>query len=391
MSSTPDPHTVTGVGLVVRMAPRVGTRSFASFTGYHNSVAGAWMENSTDVLQDAVLADNASGAVVFRSRIDNALIVGRSDNQITAHPPETIRGGIRVIGRLGGIKAPQVSRTTFVRVSPAAVYVESDHLAPGNLFEANTRVETPVPVFLRDRTIDHLWSGGLLDLDGTLTEAGGAALIAGQPVSGDSVFKAGWGTFAPGGAFTTPQTSTAGPTFLTSFVDGSTVYLAWNPPTGPSNVQSYVLEAGSGPDRADLLTANVGLTTAQQIPGVPNGQYYVRVRGLGEAGPTTASNEVRVVVGRPSCDIPDPPTPLTFAIAAGRSVTLSWAPSLGATKYTLVVGSQPGTQNVLVLPLSGATTSVGTIAPPGTYHVRVAAQNACGTSAFSNEVTVGVQ
>jgi hypothetical protein len=35
-------------------------------------------------------------------------------------------------------------------------------------------------------------------------------------------------------------------------------------------------------------------------------------------------------------------------------------------------------------------TSVGTPAPPGTYFVRIRAQNACGTSAPSNEQAITV-
>jgi hypothetical protein len=385
-AADPDPRHVSGVGLLVRMAPRVGSRHFDTFTGYQNSVAGAWLENASDVLQDATLADNASGAVIFRSTIDNAFIVGQTNNAATPHPPESIRGGVRLIGYLGGAKTPQVRRTTFVNQTPAAIYIESDHVMPGNLFEANTLIGTPVPFFLRDRTPDHSWSGGVLDLDGSLTGEAGPTMVTGDLVSTESVFKPGWGTFGPGGAYVTPQLTASGPTGLTWYAEGSTVGLAWYPPNDSSGIESYVLEAGSAPGRADLAQADVGLTTAQTIPGVSNGTYFVRVRARGPGGATQPSNEVQLVVGEPACAIPDPPT-VTFALD-GRTVTLQWGGIAGATSYALGVGSASGRYDVLVTTLPTTTTSIGGAVPPGTYVVRMVALNACGLSTLSNEITI---
>lgn len=389
-AADPDPQHASGVGLLVRMAPRVGSRHFDTFTAYHNSVAGAWLENASDVLQDAVLADNASGVVVFRSNIDKALIVGQTANVTTTHPPETLRGGVRILGHVGGSKTPQVRRTTFVNQAPAAVYVEGGHVMPGNLFEEIELIDTPIPVFLRDRLLDHTWSGGLLDIDGSLTRTGNPTLVTGQEVSTASEFMPGWGTFAPGGAFITPQGATSGPTGLSSFVEGSTVTLAWYPPDDPSSVQTYVLEAGSAPGSANLLPGStVGLTTTQTIGGVPAGQYYLRVRALGAGGLTDASNEVQVTVGRPACYVPDPPTPLGFGVD-GQAVTLTWSHAAGATSYILAAGSAPDRYDVLVTTVAAGVTSVSAVAPPGTYYIQTAALNACGMSVLSNQVIVTV-
>ncbi len=393
LASNPEAHPLptlaSGVGLMGRMAPRAGgTAVFANFTAYQNSVAGAWLEHPGDVLQDAILADNASGAVIFRSTIDNALIVGQTNNAGTPHPAGSIRGGVRITGHVGGAKAPQVRRTTFVNQQPAAIYVESDHLMPGNLFESNTLIGTPVPVFLRDRTLDHSWSGGLLDLDGSLTGTATPTVVTGAPLSAESVFKPGWGTFAPGGAFLTPQHTAAGPSGLSWFAEGSTVGFAWYPPADPSGIESYVLEAGSAPGRADLAQTDVGPTTTQTIPGVPNGTFFVRVRARGANGLTQPSNEVQLVVGEPACAVPDPPA-LTGGVD-GRTVSLRWGADPGATTYIMGVGSASGRYDVLVTSLPATVTSMTGAAPSGTYVVRMVAQNACGLSTLSTEVTIVV-
>jgi hypothetical protein len=79
----------------------------------------------------------------------------------------------------------------------------------------------------------------------------------------------------------------APPTGLRAIVDGSTVALSWEPPTGGSAPAYFRLEAGSGPGLANLATTMTSATSLV-VPGVPRGTYYVRARagnayGLGEA------------------------------------------------------------------------------------------------------------
>jgi len=389
-AAEPDSHTVSGLGLLVRMASRVGNRSFNAFTAYQNSVAGAWMENASDVLRDAVLADNASGAVIYRGTIDHALIAGRTANRVTEHPAALVRGGVRVIGGSGGARTPQVRRTTFVDQAPAAVYVENGSLLPGNLFEDNKRTGTPVPVFLRDRRPDHAWSGGLLDVDGSLTGTTVPTVVTGGPVSAESVFQPGWGTFGAGGAFTTPKSEAAGPSGLSSSVDGASVTLAWYPPTAASAIQAYVLEAGSVPGANDLVPSlSLGPVTLQTFDGLPDGRYFVRVRGSDAGGLTQASNEVLVTVGQPVCHVPDPPGLLSAGVD-GRTVSLAWGAVSETRGYILAAASAPGGHDILVAPFPAGVTAFSTVAPSGTYFVRVAAQNACGLSNASNEVMITV-
>jgi len=83
-------------------------------------------------------------------------------------------------------------------------------------------------------------------------------------------------------------------------------------------------------------------------------------------------------------------TPAPFSVSqTGRYVVLAWAGVAGASDYLVEVGSQSGASDLLVAPV-GNTTSVGTLAPPGRYYVRIRGRNACGLTAASNELLVVV-
>lgn len=85
-----------------------------------------------------------------------------------------------------------------------------------------------------------------------------------------------------------------------------------------------------------------------------------------------------------------PSAPRLDSLVDGQFVRLTWRPGSGSppvSTYVLEVGSAPGLADVLVLDL-GATLSLETIAPVGTYFVRVRALNASGSSAPSLTKTV---
>jgi hypothetical protein len=93
---------------------------------------------------------------------------------------------------------------------------------------------------------------------------------------------------------------------------------------------------------------------------------------------------------RAACAAPEAPHALAASVA-GQFVQLSWlAPAGGGQQeYVLDAGSSPGLTNIASITLPNTPTFAVT-APPGTYHVRARARNACGTSAPSNEIVVVV-
>jgi hypothetical protein len=183
----------------------------------------------------------------------------------------------------------------------------------------------------------------------------------------------------------------AAPGTLTGSANDQTVTLGWSAPAS-GVTQGYRLLAGTSPGQANALVADYAASVTSLVStGVPYGSYFVRVAALNVCGVGPVSNELTVVV-QPCAAPPQAPTGLVFN-RSGSVVGLAWsAPKSGPapTSYTLVVGSQPGGSNVLVLPSgTAATTFVGS-APPGTYYVRILAQNPCGVSGASNEVVVVV-
>lgn len=191
---------------------------------------------------------------------------------------------------------------------------------------------------------------------------------------------------------TTPPTA---PTGLRSSIVGNAVTVRWDAVltdgvgVQPSAASGYVLQVGSVPGAANLFNASVGnTTTASGMVG--EGVYHWRVLAVNGAGSSDPSAEAQFVVGNP-CIAPSAPRTLIFGVTS-QTVTLAWTPpstGSGPLNYIVEAGSAPGLANLLVAPV-GALTAVGTPAPPGSYFVRVRAQNACGTSTPSNEQSITV-
>lgn len=174
-------------------------------------------------------------------------------------------------------------------------------------------------------------------------------------------------------------------------VIGSTVTLSWAPPISGGMARSYLLEAGSASTLSNIAVLPL-TATSLTVPAVPNGTYFVRIRGVNRAGVGPASEEISFTVGGPPLALPGAPSGLT-AHVAGSSVSLAWSPpSSGgpATGYTLFAGSAPGLSNLAAAAIGAAPAFATSGVPPGTYYVRVIATNAAGGSGPSNEVVVVV-
>ena len=77
-----------------------------------------------------------------------------------------------------------------------------------------------------------------------------------------------------------------------------------------------------------------------------------------------------------------------------HAVTTAWDAAPGAVaRYLVESGSTPGANNFPAREVADVTARELTVSrvPAATYYVRIRAENACGTSAPSNEVRIVVQ
>jgi hypothetical protein len=148
---------------------------------------------------------------------------------------------------------------------------------------------------------------------------------------------------------------------------------------------TYVVDAGSAPGLSDLGTFAVGPVTALPVPGVPTGNYFVRVRAANAVGTSAATADTVVTVGA-ACQLPSTPSGLSATVTA-NTVALQWS---GTGPFRLAAGRAPGASNVFAGDVGNATSLVANVAA-GAYFVRVHARNACGLSLASSEVLLHVQ
>ncbi len=174
-----------------------------------------------------------------------------------------------------------------------------------------------------------------------------------------------------------------------AWFSGRTVIVSWAAPVTGDPVTNYVIEGGSAPGLADYGTVHLGAVTSFTVPGVPDGTFWLRLRGTNGAGTGPNAPDLALVM-RPSggcVGLPMAPTYLAPDVA-GNDVTLRWsAPTEGTAPvaYVLLAGSAPGTSDIAVLDLGSPATSISGVVPSGTYFVRIAARGACGLGPVSNE------
>lgn len=188
------------------------------------------------------------------------------------------------------------------------------------------------------------------------------------------------------------------PTGLLATVNGTSVTLSWNPVTAdeaeggssPSAATSYTVQVGNVSGVYALFLGTVSTTSVTGT--APAGTYYWRVTATNSAGAGPPSAQAQFTIGPATCVAPGAPQNFNFTLA-GRTVSLIWtAPSSGTLPITYVVeaGSLPALANLYNAQTGSSATVVTAAAPPGTYYVRIRAQNACGISAPSNERTIVV-
>jgi hypothetical protein len=181
------------------------------------------------------------------------------------------------------------------------------------------------------------------------------------------------------------------PMALVANVTGNTVMLAWSAAPPTDLITSYIIEAGSLPGTSNLAVFPTGTAaTTFFAQAVPSGTFYVRVRAANGLGTSNASNEITVVVGSGGCAPPGAPSGLTVTTNSAATLGFSWTGGPGAASHRIEAGSGPGSANLANSNVGAVTTLTVNGVSAGTYYIRVRSENACGTSAPSNEVVVTV-
>ncbi|MBI1193403.1 MAG: hypothetical protein GC205_09530 [Bacteroidetes bacterium] len=163
-----------GHGLFIRTESLPGkTFTFEGLTAYKNSVSGVWLEEYGQVANNAMLADNGSGAMLMRAALTNSTVIYQSNN--TQSPPAKRYGAFNTIPQFGKKKDHLLENVNFYGF-PDAIYSYDDSLAGPNVVARNVGIfgSTGPRVTMKTKSI---MEGAIRDEDGSLTGTGQPTLI----------------------------------------------------------------------------------------------------------------------------------------------------------------------------------------------------------------------
>ena len=177
------------------------------------------------------------------------------------------------------------------------------------------------------------------------------------------------------------------------WTSGRTVMMDWEAPLDGDPVTRYTLEVGSAPGLANLVLLPLAAAPSFSAGGVPDGIFWLRVRGANTSGVGDPSEDVGLVMSPSGGCVGLPFAPEALGSSTtGAAVSLSWTAPGGVvpTGYVLYAGSAPGQSDLATFSTGSTLTGWSGAAPPGVYYVRVAARTACGVGPASNEIAVAV-
>ena len=171
------PGITVGYGLFMESHTRPDEIRFQNFTAYKNTLSGLWLEAPGQHVQNAVLADNGTGAMLHQSRLEDAVIIGQSANTIGALPSigTYLSGGIHIASDYV-LAGPQLSNIDFVDQRDAGIVVLATKLHPLSTVENLTFANTH-PIWVAE---PKRLKGGITDLDGSLLGDGIPAYVFGN-------------------------------------------------------------------------------------------------------------------------------------------------------------------------------------------------------------------
>lgn len=183
-------------------------------------------------------------------------------------------------------------------------------------------------------------------------------------------------------AFVNVPVAPAAPAGLLGLVVGNALTLTWQNSLAAGAPTGVVLDV-SGALSASLP---LGVSEGFSFPSVPPGTYTFAVRATNAAGASGSSNSVTLTFPTACSGAPQIPTAFAASVT-GNVIALGWNPPAAGpapTSYVLqvsgaYVGAIPMTARALSAPV-----------PPGSYTLRVAAVNPCGTGPSTASTTVTV-
>jgi cellulose 1,4-beta-cellobiosidase len=173
------------------------------------------------------------------------------------------------------------------------------------------------------------------------------------------------------------------PTALAATAGNGKVTLTWTGSAGASAYSVYRSTSSGGPYAS--LATGVGGASYTDLTVANGTKYYYVVRATNAKGESGSSNEVSATPQ--ALQVPAAPTNLA-AVAGRKKITLSWTGSPGATSYTIRRSTAPGgTYSAIASGVTGSTYTNSGLRTGATYYYVVAAVNAAGPSADSNQAS----
>jgi Bacterial Ig domain len=335
---------------------------------------------------------NGGGAMtaVLVTGVTSGSLTLNANGSLTYTPTATFVGPASFTYRAVNSAGPgNVATVTITVNAPPAPTTVNDSFATA----VNTPLTIPAPGVLAN---DNSNGGGAMT----------AALIAGPSNGALTLGTDGSFTYTPspgfsgGDSFTYRAVNAGGPgnnatvtisvsgailpplDLHASSIVGNLITLRWKPPTG-ATPSDYELEGGISPGET-LARIPMGTTIPIFTFTAPNGAFYLRVHAVSPAGRSAASNEIRVFV-----NVPTPPSPPANLIgsANGSALNLAWRNTFeGGSPTTMILDVSGGATTSVPIGLSDSFAFNGV--PDGTYTFAVRAENAAGSSAASNPVTL---
>lgn len=171
------------------------------------------------------------------------------------------------------------------------------------------------------------------------------------------------------------------PTGLAATPGGQSASLSWTAEPHATSFNVYQATATGNEGTTPVQSAVTGSSvTVSGLQFATN--YYFTIAAVAAIGTSAQSGEVHAMT------VPAAPTGLS-ATAGNATAMLTWTAVTGAASYNIYQGTSAGGENATAVQtgISGMTATVSSLTNGTTYYFKVAAVDAGGASALSNETS----